>query len=37
MCVCDCGGLKQIKAGEVHPLLNFYLHMAHYSVWTGIK
>lgn len=37
MCVSDCGGLKQIKAGEVHPLLNFYLHMADYSVWTGIK
>lgn len=31
-CVCVTGGLKQIKAGEVHPLLNFYLHMADYSV-----
>lgn len=33
-CVCarDCRGLKQIKAGEVHSLLNFYLHMADYSV-----
>lgn len=31
-CVCDCEGLKQIKAGEVHSLLNLYLHMADYSV-----
>lgn len=31
-CVCDYEGLKQIKAGEVHSLLNLYLHMADYSV-----
>lgn len=31
-CVCDCEGLKQIKAGEVLSLLNLYLHMADYSV-----
>lgn len=30
--VCDCKGLKQIKAREVHSLLNLYLHAEDYSV-----